>query len=119
MKLHSVFLVFISLFSVYGAPSTLGEETLQTLFSQKPLLHIPDVASEWLSDTKKAILKEKKNLEKWFHNGRQYIKQDDLLCTEFSPFRDYLDHSTNLRLKHRWIRITPWLYKLWFKGNRA
>ncbi|KAH0584572.1 hypothetical protein H2248_010105 [Termitomyces sp. 'cryptogamus'] len=35
--------------------------------------------SGFLSDAKKAILKEKHNLEKWFHDGREYIKQHGLL----------------------------------------
>ncbi|KAH9474506.1 hypothetical protein JR316_0012966 [Psilocybe cubensis] len=38
-----------------------------------------DVASEWLDDAKKAILKGKKNLDKWFHDGREFIKRDNLL----------------------------------------
>ena len=39
-----------------------------------------DKATEWLDDAKKAILQGKSNMEKWFHDGRQYIKQDGLLC---------------------------------------
>jgi len=58
--------------------------TAQGVFSQKPFLGISgnefhDVATEWLDDAKKAILKGKKNLEKWYHKGREYIKQDNLL----------------------------------------
>ena len=84
-----VFLLLIPLLAVYGAPSTLGsEETVQTVFSQKPLRPISDAslhsASEWLNDAKKEILKEKKNLEKWFYRGIEYIKQDNLLCNLFS-----------------------------------
>jgi cathepsin A (carboxypeptidase C) len=36
--------------------------------------------SEFLSDTEKAILKGKKNMEKWYHDGKEFIKQNDLLC---------------------------------------
>ncbi len=39
-----------------------------------------DKATEWLDDAKKVILQGKSNMEKWFHDGRQYIKQDGLLC---------------------------------------
>ncbi len=87
-RLRSVCLLLIPLLAVYGAPSTLGsEETVQTVFSQNPLRPISDTGlhggSEWLNDAKKAILKEKKNLEKWFYRGIEYIKQDNLLCTYF------------------------------------
>ncbi|KIK04018.1 hypothetical protein K443DRAFT_676325 [Laccaria amethystina LaAM-08-1] len=34
---------------------------------------------EFLSDTEKAILKGKKNMEKWYHDGKEFIKQNDLL----------------------------------------
>ncbi|KAF7345099.1 hypothetical protein MVEN_01673600 [Mycena venus] len=37
------------------------------------------VLDEWLDDAKRAILKGKKNLEKWYHDGKQYIKQNELL----------------------------------------
>ncbi|KAG6854174.1 hypothetical protein C0991_009826 [Blastosporella zonata] len=37
-------------------------------------------ATDFLSDAKKAILKGKYNLQKWYHNGREYIKQNGLLC---------------------------------------
>jgi cathepsin A (carboxypeptidase C) len=36
--------------------------------------------NEWLDDAKKAILKGKKNLEKWYHGGKEFIKQNGLLC---------------------------------------
>lgn len=36
-------------------------------------------ASEYLSDAEKVILKGKKNMEKWYHDGKEFIKQNDLL----------------------------------------
>ena len=39
-----------------------------------------DSTTELLNDAKKAILKGKKNMQKWFHDGREYIKQNGLLC---------------------------------------
>ncbi|KAJ7608663.1 carboxypeptidase C [Roridomyces roridus] len=37
------------------------------------------LVNEWLDDAKKAILKGKNNLEKWYHDGKQFIKQNELL----------------------------------------
>ncbi|CAK5263699.1 unnamed protein product, partial [Mycena citricolor] len=36
-------------------------------------------ANLWLDDTKKAILEGKKNMEKWFHAGKEFIKQNGML----------------------------------------
>lgn len=76
-----------SLTATVAVPSPAGSVGEQALFNtQNPFLGISgeefrDVASEWLDDAKKAILRGKKNLEKWYHDGREYIKQDNLLCT--------------------------------------
>ncbi|KAH9483643.1 Carboxypeptidase Y-like protein A [Psilocybe cubensis] len=81
-SLFLISLVATSLNIAAGAPpSGLYNEALSF---QKPFLDISgdeflDVASEWLDDAKKAILKGKKNLDKWFHDGREFIKQDNLL----------------------------------------
>ena len=54
----------------------------QGVFSQKPLLGMSGegLVMECMDDAKKAILKGKENLEKWYHEGNEYIKQDELLC---------------------------------------
>ena len=57
----------------------------QAVFSQTPFSgmsgdKLQDMALEWMDDGKKAILKGKENLERWYHEGREYIKQDNLLC---------------------------------------
>ena len=57
----------------------------QAVFSQKPLLGMSEdkfegMAMEWLDDAKKAILKGKENLERWYHEGKEFIKQNNLLC---------------------------------------
>ncbi|KAK7055152.1 Alpha/Beta hydrolase protein [Favolaschia claudopus] len=36
-------------------------------------------APQWLDASKQAILKGKKNLEKWYHDGREFVKQNELL----------------------------------------
>jgi len=86
IPLLSVLLLIGSPINVYSAPPGLAVDSIaQAVFNQRPFIGISgddfrDTASEWLDDAKKAILKGKKNMEKWFHNGREYIKQDDLLC---------------------------------------
>jgi cathepsin A (carboxypeptidase C) len=57
----------------------------QAVFSQTPFSgmsgdEFQGMALEWMDDAKKAMLKGKKNLERWYHEGREYIKQDNLLC---------------------------------------
>ena len=42
-----------------------------------------DYAAEFLTDAKKAILKGKQNMQKWFHDGKEFIKQNGLLCLYF------------------------------------
>lgn len=42
-------------------------------------------AMDFLDETKRAILTGKKNMEKWYHDGSEYIKQNDLLCMLFLP----------------------------------
>jgi cathepsin A (carboxypeptidase C) len=38
------------------------------------------VSSEFLSDAKQAILKGKKDMQKWYHDGKEFLKQNGLLC---------------------------------------
>ena len=58
----------------------------QALFSQKPLSNgmsgdkFQGMAMEWIDDAKKTILKGKEDMERWYHEGREYIKQNNLLC---------------------------------------
>jgi cathepsin A (carboxypeptidase C) len=35
---------------------------------------------DFIEDGKKEILKGKGNMQKWFHAGKEFIKQDDMLC---------------------------------------
>ncbi|PPQ66021.1 hypothetical protein CVT26_010777 [Gymnopilus dilepis] len=83
---------------VLGAPPSFAlSDHAQAVLGQKPFLGISgdqfvDVATEWLDDAKKAILNGKKNLEKWYHNGREYIKQDNLLY-EFVTHPDFKQYD--------------------------
>jgi cathepsin A (carboxypeptidase C) len=83
LPLLSVLLLISSPINVYGAPPRL-DSNAQAVFNQRPLgisrEEFRDAASEWLDDAKQAILMGKMNMEKWFHDGREYIKQDNLLC---------------------------------------
>lgn len=60
----------------------------QAVFSQRPFLGVSEdkfegAAMEWMDDAKKAILKGKENFERWNHEGKEYIKQDNLLCKNY------------------------------------
>lgn len=37
-------------------------------------------AGDFLSDSKQAILDGKQDLDKWMHDGKEFIKQNHLLC---------------------------------------
>ena len=72
----------------------------QAVFSQMPFFDVSgdpyqDMAIEWMDDAKKAVLKGKENLERWYQEGAEYIKQDNLLC-ENPLFTDVL--SADIRI---------------------
>lgn len=71
---HLAFLILSSL-AVNAVPSPSYDN--QAVFLQNPL-------NDWLDTAKHEILSGKKNLEKWFYKGRQYIKQNNLLCAGIS-----------------------------------
>ncbi|KAJ7596014.1 carboxypeptidase C [Mycena floridula] len=75
MKLVSLFLPLLALSPVLGLPNE------QVVLSSPVLEHnkFKNVANEFLSEAKKTILFGKKNLEKWYHQGREFIRQNDLL----------------------------------------
>ncbi|KAJ7875366.1 Alpha/Beta hydrolase protein [Mycena olivaceomarginata] len=82
MKAISVLLPLLSLSTSFASPT--GEQIVLKLgdISRVPSLPSVDaqhVVNQWLDDTKKAILKGKKNLEKWYHDGKEFIKQNELL----------------------------------------
>ena len=60
----------------------------QTVFSQEPFLGVSEdifesTAMGWMDDAEKAFLKGKENLERWNHEGKEFIKQDNLLCENY------------------------------------
>lgn len=70
-------LPLLSLSSVFASPE-------QVVLSDNFLIDkaaLKSVANQFLSDAKKAILEGKKNLETWFHDGKEFVKQNELLCT--------------------------------------
>lgn len=48
--------------------------------AQEVLSYPGSSASRYLSEAKQSILRGKKNLETWYHDGREYIKEHNLLC---------------------------------------
>jgi cathepsin A (carboxypeptidase C) len=49
-----------------------------------------------IEEGKKEILKGKANMQKWLHAGKEYIKQDDMLCK-----------LSSWRLVHRLVDALP------------
>ncbi|TFK34920.1 carboxypeptidase C [Crucibulum laeve] len=73
-------LVFLSISSVSAVPSPIDAQAVfQRPFSGFSSNSFKDAASHFLSDAKNAILKGKANMERWYHDGKEYIKQDNLL----------------------------------------
>lgn len=57
-----------------------GSESFRT-FANGKAPSMPNFATaDLLSDAKKAILKGKHNMQKWLHQGKEFIKQNGLLC---------------------------------------
>ncbi|EEB95708.1 hypothetical protein MPER_05281, partial [Moniliophthora perniciosa FA553] len=46
---------------------------------EAPLSHLRDSAAEFLDEAKVTILRGKANMQKWLHDGKEYIMQNDLL----------------------------------------
>ena len=81
-SLLPLFLLFLSPLPSFAVPSYVDA---QAEFSQKPFLGMSEdkfegMAMGWMDDAEKAILKGKENLEIWNYKGKEYIKQDNLLC---------------------------------------
>ncbi|TFK25756.1 carboxypeptidase C [Coprinopsis marcescibilis] len=68
---------------VYAAPGPAlfndAQQVLSNPFLGRTRQGLQDTASQYLSAAKNTVLKSKKNMEKWYHEGREYIKQDSLL----------------------------------------
>ena len=78
-------LLFLSPLTSLAVPPISPYDDTQAVFSQQHIFgtfgdKFHGMGMEWMTDTKKAILEGKKNLEKWHHEGKEYIKQDNLLC---------------------------------------
>ena len=85
-------LLSLTLLSVSPLPSLAVPPNVdaQAAFSQSPFSSVSGIGIEWMDDAKKAILRGKENLERWYHEGTEYIKQDNLLC-ENQSFTNVLD----------------------------
>ncbi|KAH6919173.1 carboxypeptidase C [Coprinopsis sp. MPI-PUGE-AT-0042] len=83
MRLYQAISVLaaLGLVPAYAAPSLFddAQRVLSNPFLDQARHDVKDIASQYLSDAKRAVLKGKKNLEKWYHDGREFIKQDNLL----------------------------------------
>ncbi|KAG6909590.1 hypothetical protein DXG01_016629 [Tephrocybe rancida] len=100
MKVVSLLLVpclFASLQGVLGSPTQDHDQVVLGGSSKLPTGGLRnwesslESATDFLSDAKKAILKGKHNLEKWYHNGKEYVKQNGLLyeLVSIAPFKSH------------------------------
>lgn len=84
MRLYQAISVLaaLGLVPAYAAPSLFddAQRVMSNPYLDQARHDVKDIASQYLSDAKKAVLKGKKNLEKWYHEGKEFIKQDNLLC---------------------------------------
>ncbi|KAG5639177.1 hypothetical protein H0H81_006081 [Sphagnurus paluster] len=93
MKASGIFLLSLifTVNSVHGNPILGNNQVVLdgiTTF-KRPAGFSSDIStSEFLSDAKKAILKGKHNMQKWFHDGKEFIKQNGLLyeIVSIGPF---------------------------------
>lgn len=75
-------LVSVSILPILGAPNPLDAQAVFGVpHSTNNFEDYSGIASHFLSEGKKAILKGKNNMETWYHDGKEYLKQDNLLCT--------------------------------------
>ena len=79
MKVTALLVPLLSLSTALASPT--GEQVVLGLERLTSKLDAAHAVDEWLDDAKKAILRGKHNLEKWIHDGKEYIKQNELLCT--------------------------------------
>jgi cathepsin A (carboxypeptidase C) len=88
MKSRLLLVPFISL--CCSIASAVPYDGAQVVLNQTPLdggfgigNQLKHSVLDYLEESKKGILKGKANMQKWMHAGKEYIKQDNLLCELF------------------------------------
>jgi len=89
MRAFCLLLPILSLASVLAVPTS--EQVI--LGDVRPFSGnaFDDVTQDFLNDTKKVILKGKTNMQKWFHDGKEFIKQNGLMY-EFVSHPSFTEH---------------------------
>jgi cathepsin A (carboxypeptidase C) len=89
MKSSLFLLASVSLLCSFASAAPYDDA--QVVLNQTPLQGALEIGNgikhsvlDYLEDSKKAILKGKVNMQKWIHAGKEYIKQDNLLCELFA-----------------------------------
>ncbi|KAJ6614660.1 carboxypeptidase C [Mycena sp. CBHHK59/15] len=91
MKALTIILPLLSFPTSFASPT--GEQIVLGGTSRVPGLSDGVYAvNEWLGDAKKAILNGKKEMEKWYHDGKEFIKQNGLLY-ELISHPSFEDHQ--------------------------
>ncbi|KIK71004.1 hypothetical protein GYMLUDRAFT_33108 [Collybiopsis luxurians FD-317 M1] len=65
------------------------------LSMDNPSTAVKNIADQFLSDAKKVVLQGKKNMQIWLHQGKEFIKQNDLLY-ELVSHPDFDQHRLRL-----------------------
>lgn len=82
MRAVSLLLISCLILVAHPASGSPAFDHSQAIFEsfKRPLEHTESSAAGFLSDAKKAILNGKHNMQKWFFKGKEYIKQNGLMC---------------------------------------
>ncbi|KAF8894827.1 carboxypeptidase C [Infundibulicybe gibba] len=83
-------LVALSIVPTWGIPANGDQFVLQSSDNHSP--YRLELASGLLSDAKQAILKGKQDMQRWFHEGKEFIKQNGLLY-ELVSHSSFTDHQ--------------------------
>ena len=80
MKLQRLLpLAVLATTSVFAAPQSPFDGAQQVVLGGAET-ELKSIANQYLSEAKQAILKGKKEMETWYHDGKEFIKQNNLLC---------------------------------------
>ncbi|KAF5372899.1 hypothetical protein D9758_001450 [Tetrapyrgos nigripes] len=89
----SSFCWLLPLISISALASPAEQVVLGDVFKNVRLpTKFESTANKFLSDAKKAILFGKENMQKWYHDGREFIKQNDMLY-ELVSHPDFDQHQ--------------------------
>jgi hypothetical protein len=118
MKLQRLLpLAILATTSVFAAPPSFFDGAQQVVLGGAET-KFKGIANQYLSEAKQAILKGKKELETWYHDGKEFIKQNNLLC-EFVIGSCVVLVILLFTWERRRACTTPRVLQLFAEGYRA